>query len=428
MRRLRNCILRVYQETSGQAIILFAIVLPVLVAFAAMAIDLGILHYQKEQLQSAAQAAAMAGAMQISACSGFADCSAMTTAALDALTENGYTNIALNTQCGSTSGNNLILTLNNGPCALGSTANDPNYGNANYVEAVVSKDEPTYFARLIGINHVMVVARAEATLGNSPFCLYFSTGDTSASASEAVRINGAASITASCGLIDDSGSSTALLMNGGTLTTTVTDIHGGALINAGTISPSPSLNAPALPDPLSYLQPPVSGSCTSIPNQATTIFPGTYCNGITINGSENVTFSPGVYYMEGNLIVNGNDTVSGNGVTFYFSSGSLTMNGGSHVNFVAPTTGTYAGILYYQNPSDTSTIILNGDSTSIYQGVVYAPGANLTINGGGNVAAYTILDTQSIIDNGNGSFGLGDNYSSLPGGDPIKGPAPVLSE
>lgn len=428
MRHLWDRILPLYRDTSGQAIVLFAVVLPVLVAFAAMAIDLGILHYQKEQLESAAQAAAMAGAMQISACGGVADCSAMTTAALNALNENGYTNITLNKQCGSKSGNGVVLTLNNGPCELGSTANDPNYGNPNYVEAVVSKDEPTYFARLIGIDHIEVAARAESALGDSPYCLYFSTGDTSSYASNAVLINGNARITASCGLIDDSGSSTALSMNGGTLTTTKLDIHGGMSDNGGTISPSPSTYAPAIPDPLSYLQPPAAGACTSVSNQATTLYPGTYCNGITINGNENVTFSPGVYYMKGNLIVNGQDTVSGNGVTFYFASGSLIMNGGSQLNFVAPTTGSYAGILYYQNPSDTNTIILNGDTTSVYQGVVYAPGANLTINGGGNVAAYTIIDTKSLTDNGNGTFGLGSNYSSLPGGDPIKGPAPVLSE
>lgn len=436
MRHLQSYILRLSGDDSGQAVVLFAIVLPVLVAFAAMAIDVGILRYQKEQLQSAAEAAAMAGAMQISSCNGTADCSAMTTAALHAVMANGYSNITLNTQCGSTTGDGLLLTLNNGPCALGSTANDPNYDSTNYVEAVISKNEPTYFARIIGINSVKVGARAEASIGNSSFCMYFSTKDTSAFGPTAVLINGNGSITASCGLVDDSGSSTALLANGSaTIQTTMTDIHGGDEINGSvTINPSANTYSPAVADPLSYLQPPTATSClSSAPtlinsNQTVTLSPGTYCYGIIINGEANVTFDPGVYYINGGITINGGDSVSGNGVTFYLDSGSLTMNGGSHMDLVAPTTGDYAGILFYQNPSDTSPIILNGDSTSVYQGTVYAAGAQLLINGGGNIAAYTNIDTASLTDNGTANFNLGDDYSSLPNGDPIKGSKPVLSE
>lgn len=429
MRYVWACLYRIYRDRSGQAIVLFAVVLPVLVAFAAMAIDIGLLRYQKEQMQSAAEAAVMAAVMQISNCSGTPDCSAMTTASLNALTANGYTNVTLNTQCGSTTGSGVVLTLNNGPCALGSTANDPNYGNANYVEAVVYENEPTYFARIIGIDSVKVAARAEATLGNSQYCMYFSTKNTSSSGSTAVLLNGA-SITASCGLMDDSGSSTALDANGATLTTTMTNVHGGAQINGSTTTPPPTTNVPPISDPLSYLQPPSAGSCTTqssvvSSSSPVTLSPGTFCSGLIINGNTNVTFSPGNYYFKGSLIINGGDTVSGNGVLFYFSSGSLTMNGGSHADFIAPTTGEYAGILFYQNPSDSSGIILNGDTTSVYQGTVYATGAKLTINGG-NVAAYTNVDTSSITDNG-GSFNLGDDYSSLPGGDPIKG-SPVLVE
>ena len=137
-----------------------------------------------------------------------------------------------------------------------------------------------------------------------------------------------------------------------------------------------------------------------------TLNPGTYC-GLTINGSVNVTFNPGTYVFEGNVIVNGGDTISGTGITWYFSSGSLTMNGSSSADLVAPTTGTYAGILIYQNPSDTSGIILNGQSNSIWQGSVYAPGASLTINGGGNAAAYTIVDTASMTINGGVDFNYG---------------------
>jgi hypothetical protein len=128
------------------------------------------------------------------------------------------------------------------------------------------------------------------------------------------------------------------------------------------------------------------------------------------------------------MLVNGGDTVSGNGVTFYFSSGSLTMNGSSSANFVAPTTGTYAGILIFQKPTDTNTVIVNGNSTSVWQGTLYAPGAQLLLNGGSNLAAYTIVVVNTVIVNGTDTFTLGNDYSSLPGGSPIQGPTAVLME
>ena len=95
------------------------------------------------------------------------------------------------------------------------------------------------------------------------------------------------------------------------------------------------------------------------------------------------------------------------------------MNGNAHANFVAPTTGTYTGILYYQAHGDSNQVILNGDSTSVWQGAIYVPSAQLTLNGGANLAAYTILDVNTLIVNGNDQFTLGDDYTSLPNGSPV---------
>lgn len=424
---------RTLRNESGQTLLLFAIALPVLFGFAALAIDVGMLRYQKEQLQSVADATAIAGALEISYCDGTANCAAMQTAALQSMSENGFTNVTLNSQCtGTPSATGITLTLNNGPCELGSIANDPNYGNTGAVEAVVAKEEPTYFGRIFGIKQFMVSARAEAALGPSPYCIYVATKTAS---SNGVTINGNGGITASCGLMDDSKSTPALTVNGNaTLQTTKNSVAGTALLNGNYhVSPTVNTNAPVLPDPLSYLQPPsppspVYNNMTINGNVTTTLNPGTYVGGLTINGNTNVTLTPGIYYMEGPFIENGNDTLSGNGVTFYFSQGSLTLNGNSQADLVAPTTGPYAGILYYQNPSDTQTVTIDGNATSVFQGTFYAPGAQLTVNGNGNLAAYTIFDTASIMDNGNSTFHLGNDYSSLPGGDPVKGVTAVLTE
>lgn len=427
-------------KEDGQALVLVAVCMVALMGFAGLAIDVGQIHHVRHQLQADADAAALAGALEISECNNTNNCSSMQTAALHALSENGLSGTTLLTQC-SPLPNPIagsVLVLNNGPCYSGSKSADPNYGDPNYVEAVLAAKVPTIFAGVIGVSSVNVMARSEATIGNNKNCLFISAADPS-STSNQLLINGNATLDAStCSIMDDSSSSTALLVNGhSTVKATHIAVHGGALMNGNVSMPNPSTHVPAQSDPLAYLnsEPPQSSGCTynnklvNSGNGTVALSPGTYCGGLILNGNAAATLSPGVYIMQGSMLVNGGGSLTGSGVTFYFTSGgTLTMNGNAHADLVAPTTGTYAGILFYQSPGDSSTMILNGDSTSVFEGALYLPSAGLTINGNGNLAAYTIVDAASMIINGNDSFTLGSDYSSLPGGSPARGGTAILAE
>jgi Flp pilus assembly protein TadG len=418
--RLRSGI----SDESGQALVFMAVAMAMILGFAGLVIDVGQLHYAQSQVQAAADAAAVAGALEISYCGGTSACSAMQSAAQNALVENGLTGSTLLTQCATGGGGGLTLTVNNGPCARGSISSDPNFGNANYVEVVVSEPQPTYFMRVLGITSTKITARAEATLGNWPFCV-----DTLGTSGTTLQTNGG-TLTASCGILVNSTGRNALIANGSTITASTISVSGGDQIGGATVTPTPITNAPPLPDPLSSLPTPTVGSCTFSSNFAVStstaiLNPGTYCGGITINSGAAV-FNPGLYIVEGSgLLVNGG-SITGNGVTFYLQAGQVLFNGSSVPNLVAPTTGTYAGILFFQNSSDTSMATINGGSGSVFQGALYFPGAGLLLNGG-NVAAYTLAVSKSLQMNG-GSFALGNDYSSLPGGSPAKGVTAVLAQ
>ncbi len=432
--------MKMLNDEQGQVLVLTALTMTVLLCFLALAIDVGQLYYTQRQLQTAADAAALAGALEVSQCGSTTNCTPLQTAAKSAVVENGIASPAVFTQCAATTGSGPTLVLNNGPCSLG--ASDPNYNDAKYVEAVVSKAQPTFFARLVGFNSVNIAARSEAALGPPQFCLDV----LNPTASQAMLMNGNASLVAKCGVMVDSSSNTALLANGHvSLTASAINVHGQDLLNGNpSVSPTPQLNAPRLPDPLANTPVPQSSGCgatttspfTGSPTQVTVnggkqaaVFnPGTYCGGITLNGNASATFNPGTYIIQGAMIVGGGGSIAGTGVTFYFSSNSLTMNGNSHADLVAPTTGTYAGILLFQSPTDSTTLILNGDTTSVWQGAIYVPDAQLTLNGGANLAAYTILDVNTLVVNGNDTFTLGKDYSSLPGGPPIQGTTAYLME
>ncbi|MGE5564220.1 MAG: pilus assembly protein TadG-related protein [Bacillota bacterium] len=67
-------------------------------------------------------------------------------------------------------------------------------------------------------------------------------------------------------------------------------------------------------------------------------------------------------------------------------SGNVTINAGAHIDLHAPTTGTYAGIIIYQDRRSSSCgnwcNKINGDSTSTIEGSIYMPKQEVQLNGG----------------------------------------------
>jgi Flp pilus assembly protein TadG len=416
----------------GSVLVITAFGATMLMGCMALSIDAGRVLLAQRQMQAFADAAAMAGALEISTCGGTTNCTAMQDAAQAAAQEVGASSVTIVTQCGSTSGmTGLVVQLNNGPCALGTA--DPNHGSANYVEAVVGEQVNTIFGSVLGQDSFNVEARSEAGGGTPQYCDYV----LNPTATNALLLNGSDKLIASCGIMVDSSASQAVLENGSgnTITSTQFSVVGNYLQNGtgNTISPNPQTGAASVSDPLASLATPTVGSCgsgsgstwngsasTAVIMSNATLNQGVYCGGIIINGSNfTVTLNPGTYIVEGNITINGSsDSVVGSGVTFYMTTGSLTLNGVEHVALSAPTSGTYEGILYFQSRTDSSQVTLNGDSTSSWQGVIYAKDANLTINGD-NAAAYTDFVVNTLTDNGN-NFAQGANYSSLTHGAPIK--------
>lgn len=421
--------MRLIRDERGQALMFAALCLFLVMGILALAIDVGYLRYQQQQLQTAADTAAMAGALEISTCGSSSNCSAMQTAAKSAVTENGFPTPTLVTQCGSSSAAGLILQVNNGPCALGSR--DPNSGNAQYVEAVATNTSNTIFGAILGVRTVKLLARSEATPsgpgGCSNCCLY----------TDGLAFNASGNINMTCGIFDNGNLQT---NNNDTVTTPTFSVAGSWSPNncngSCTFSDaSPQTGIAHQADPLASLtappQPSTSSTNNQTPTSGTTLQPGYYPNGFNLNSSVSVTMSPGLYYMGGSINVNSGATLTGSGVELFFANGSLQPNSGSTVQLTAPTTtsssiGTTAGMLVWEPSSNSTGMNMDAGSSSYIQGVLYLPNATLTLNSGTGVtvnsgAAYTAVDVNNLIINSSETFDIGNNYSSLPGGtSPLK--------
>lgn len=419
------------KNEAGQAVIVAAVALVMLMGFTGLGIDMGVLRYEKRLQQTAADAAAIAGADDIRYSSG----SGVAPAALNAATANGFADTSSNSGCPSASGC-VAVTVNHPPTS------GPHSGDRNYVEVFVAAVHPTYFMRALGINTQTISARAVATLigenGTSSGCIY-TLGNPGVGVG--IDVVGTPTLNApTCG-IEDNGNFTTngkkLDVNAGSIGTAGTDTNngGGTVTCAGSTVNCPVTGIPPTGDPLSFIQPPCNpctgGTALNI-SSSQTVSPGTYSS-ISITGGT-VDFLPGTYIVTGNFTVNGTSTIcnsintncsglpgsANDGVTFYITNGgAVTINGTSTSELSAPNSGTYAGILFYQDPNDTSLAKIDGTSQSYFQGALYFPSAELDLGGTSftnKLAAYTIIVADNLKVNGTSTVNINSNYSSLPGG------------
>ncbi|MFZ2061658.1 MAG: pilus assembly protein TadG-related protein [Candidatus Binatus sp.] len=400
-------------SAGGQVMVLVCVSLIALMGMIAVVTDFSFMQHQKNMMQTAADSAAMAGAEELNY--GDQVAAGQTDAA-----SNGYTNGV----------SSVTVTINNPP------STGPNTSNSAYVEAIVSKPEPTYFLRVLGVSTMTVSTRAVAYEGNGPNCIYV----LNPSASGAFSANGNVSVTSSCGLLVDSSSSSGLSVVGNVSITapTIGVVGGYSAGGNSSLTPTPKTGVIAASDPLAYLQAPTVGSCAhtnyslngnsgsaSTPLQ---LYAGTYCGGITVHGNAWLKFNAGTYVLAGGgMAISANTTMTGTGVTFYNTTGTggygaISMNGNTQANLSAPTSGPLAGILFFQDrsiPSSGAGSTITGNSSSTFDGAVYFPTTALSFNGNSSASGYSIVVANQLTLSGNAS--LGSNYSSLANGSPIKG-------
>ena len=381
----------------------------------ALAVDVGTLWTQRREMQAAADAAAVAGDLEIY--SGNASDSAtalITTAARTDSAKNGFTNGV----------NGATVTVNAPP------QSGPYTGDQYAVEVIVRQAEPTYLLGVLDINSVPISARAVARYSGASGCVYALDPNDD---SKTLSLNGSATLTSACTVYVDSSSNDGLDVNGNaklTATSPATiDVVGSSDKCSGGCSPTPKTDAQAAQNPLASLPVPaepavVSSSTLNISAQGhAALQPGTYDGRISVSGGVSVTLNSGLYYLNGGgLNVSGGSTISGAGVTFFntgAASGAtqykpIDISGGSATSLTAPMSGTYEGVLFFQDPgicavsssfcgSSGPQNTISGGSTAAFIGALYFPNTPLYFSGGSGSTDCTELVAYIINISGNAS-------------------------
>ncbi len=426
--------LTILGDESGQAMVLASVCMSFLMGAVALAVDVGFVHYKQGQLQTAADSAAIAAGLELGNC-GNTVCANMKTAAGQALKEDGLTasTIAPTSSCTVSNSSGLAMIINVAPCVLGT--GDPNNGNIHIAEVVLTVPQNLFFGALVGFPKMNLVARAEAgdsyinTANTGGNCVYTKSLEFNSS-NDTFTLN-------NCGLYD----------NGNLQTNSGDSVKASSFLYYGAWSPN-NCNSSCTwtlgssetqathtttqqSDPLANLAAPTQPANSSTYNNTTpisgvTLQPGYYPNGINLNSNVAVTLASGLYYMNGSINVDSGATLAGTGVELYFANGSLQANSGSTVQLAAPTTtssttGTNAGMLDWAASTNSSAMDIDSGSSSYFQGVIYLPDAQLTLNSGSGVtinsgASYTAVDVNDFMVNSGENFVINSSGGYLGGG------------
>lgn len=394
-------------------LVYLAILMPVLLLFCGLVVDVGQMEVRRLQMQSASDAAAIGAALEVER-SGVSSGSYVTMGKGDA-TVNGFTDGSANT----------TVTVQR----------VPTYGDySGYYDAVqtsISQQVPLTFLSMLGSRVSTVNTQSTALVAP---CGY-ATG--AAHLVSPVFTATSATMNSTCPWYFYRTVSLDSATTFNSLAPNVVGPAGSSTWNASG-SPATRYGVPQVADPLAGLTLPTPGSCSYSNVSASgsqSAGPGVYCGNSTIAAGSTIYFYPGLYVFCGNLTSSGTAsspvTLTGAGVTFYFTSCNGYADGqvnvtNTRMTVSAPTSssgGGIPGVITMNDRAWTKTSnqdFVYSNVTSTGDGIYYLTGSGLSITGNSSFTAtdYLGLDVDNLVVS-NSTVNLRSNYTNVAGGNPF---------
>jgi hypothetical protein len=386
-----------------------ALMLTVLLAFAALVVDVGLNWAARTQAQAAADAAALAGVI------------ALPSDPVAAVEDVRYYLNANVPGLAGTPGWEHNLTDADGDitcwtppaevpppgvhgCAVGDTA----------IQVITPPIRVDYaFAGVFGKagNQIKALAAAErgpAVTGPTPCAICLQ--DRHAPQALSVTGNGDVTVANAGVMVNSDHPQAAVLASSGNLTADWIGVVGRAReTSSGQFTPEPDTDLGPLPDPLADLLTP--DQLVSLPDQGSItvgsaddrIEQGVY-DTIAVTGGGDLTMDPGVYVVTGELTLSAG-AVLGSGVTIYLAcadyptpcsgpGAGFSQTGSGQYLATPPLTGPYQGLAVFADRGNTAPLRFTGSGASSFTGTIYARQAPMELTSG-DVAVQ--LDSLIVV-------------------------------
>jgi hypothetical protein len=394
-------------DEHGQVAIVVALMLVVLLGFAALVVDVGLNWAARTQAQAAADAAALAGVIALPSdpAAAVEDVRNYLNANVPGLAgtpgwEHNDTDTDGDITCWTPPAE--VPEPGTHGCAVGDTA----------IQVITPPIQVDYaFAGVFGetSNQIKALAAAErgpAVSGPVPcaICLL----DRHAPQALSVTANGDVTVTNAGVMVNSDHPQAAVLHSSGDLTAVSIGVAGGwAATSSGRFTPTPDTGLGPLPDPLADL--PTPDQLDSLPDQDSvtigsanqTIDPGVY-DTIAVTGGGDLTMDPGVYVVTGGLTLSAG-AVLGNGVTIYLAcagyptpcsgpGAAFSQTGSGQYLATPPITGPYQGLAVFYDRGNSAPLSFTGSGATSFTGTIYARQAAMSLTSGG-----VLLQLDSLL-------------------------------
>ncbi len=380
----------------GQAMVLIALVIVGLIAITGLVVDGGMAYANRRQAQNAADSAVLAASLAKLRGDNYQY------AALQQARENGYDDDSEQSE----------VQVHNPPIS------GPYAGNAQYIQVILTSRQPTYFGSVIGINQmtntVEAVARAKPPEWNEimdGFAVISLAPGSDCQKNIAFWAHGEATLELQGGGIwINSNHPTCAFVQRGNGSVAFNDsspfiIVGGASIQnpqlikrqvdglgymvkaeGGSFPMQPIVGAVPVPYPPPFVLPkPACGTkVAKVKDDGVTMTPGNWDEDFPPEGV--TTLESGIYCINGDVRVNGSETLEGTGVVLYVEHGSVHFNGSATIDLAAPGGGPFEGLLMYLPIENDSIVVLNGNAESKFRGTILAPASLIRL--AGNDSSY----------------------------------------
>ncbi|WFL77104.1 pilus assembly protein [Altererythrobacter arenosus] len=397
MIRFRDLCRRLRASKQGNAALLVALGAPALIGGTGFAVDTAQWYLWKRELQQAVDQAAYAGALALA-----------NEDSADLYSDRANQEFSANLSVTKEFASDLYIDIV-----------DYAGGDDNSVLARASATRRLPFSSFLTGGPVTVSATAQASFaqGASYSACIVSLADDGAG----TTIGGNASIKAQCGIAALSCSDDAITIDGSA--TVETDI----IVACGKVDAPTDLDdkviedADNLVDEYADLEPPTNDAnrtynCTGKgQNKQASLLPGTYA-GLVVKCT--TVLSSGIYVINGGeLDLSANYNVTGTGVMFVLRNGArLKLGGNGNGNSIrlSPMTAADVATAGYADQADRLSDILifeerdnepaepghimNGNSNSLIEGLIYMPSGSLRINGTADVSSQCLLISAYRVD------------------------------
>jgi Flp pilus assembly protein TadG len=413
--RARLIAQRAGADESGAVGLMFAFLIPMILAVTGVSVDYASLSAQRAKLQAVADASALAAAREFRL--GNAEIRTLNQAATT------YAN-------GTLAGQNLSATIT------------PSVDLRNRsITVKLALNAPTLLMQYGGASasRIEVVATARM-MGGAPICVI----GLDQKAQTTVELDRTATLEATgCSIYSNSKHPRGLIAREGASIRAafICSAGGRESPGRGSFSPTPQTDCPAIPDPLLSRVLPTSGVC--LRNNARfnggVVFlePGTYCGGVRFDNGARAVLAPGVYvFKDGPLVVTGGSRFRGINVALHFvgRNAELNFEADSRISITAPRSGAMAGILISEARNNSKNLvhsIMSNDARTLL-GTIYLPSGRFHVGADRPVAdesAYTIVVADRFTLSNGPTMVLNTNYdrSDIPVPDGVGPLYPVLS-